>query len=99
MKCVVNPAPYHLQTLGKLYVEMGRFTEAKVVLEKLAPNPFGLYWLAKAHLGNGDALAAKNNIELAISSLDGGPKYRSTFLATARSQARTERAGRHRRSR
>jgi len=72
---------FETQTLGKLYVEMERFDDARQVLGELKANPWVSYWLAKADLGSGNPTEALSQIESALLLLGDKTKYRSSFLA------------------
>ena len=80
MASLKKPVAFHKQTLGKLYVEMRQFDEAKGVLTPLPPNAWVKFWLAKAELGSGNATIALSLVDEALGNLT-AQKFRSTFLS------------------
>jgi NB-ARC domain len=71
---------YRKQTLGKLYVEMGRFKDAKSLLIPLSVSPWAKYWLSKAEFGDENYFESLRSINEAIAD-PSARKYLSTFLA------------------
>lgn len=71
---------YRKQTLGKLYVEMRRFKDAKSLLITLGASPWAKYWLSKAEFGDGCYIESLPPISEAVAD-SGARKYLSTFLA------------------
>jgi hypothetical protein len=82
-EAIETPNDFMLQKHGQLVIEMGRASDAIVILEKISkPTLWSRYWLSKARLDLGEVNEALALIDAAIAGVTPPTqKYRSSFLA------------------